>query len=58
MRLCQVSMRKLIVNGRLRITLTPLLKESPIVGTMQARSFCVAHVPPLDSTPRHALAKG
>jgi hypothetical protein len=31
-------MRKLIVNGRLRITLTPLLKELPIVGTMQARA--------------------
>ena len=29
-------MKKLIINGRMRITLTPLLKDTPIVGTMQA----------------------
>lgn len=33
----QVSMKKLIMNGRLRLTLTPLLKDIPFVGTVQAR---------------------
>jgi hypothetical protein len=28
-------MNKLIVNGRLRITLTPLMNEMPIIGTVQ-----------------------
>ena len=32
----QVSMKKLIISGRLRLTLTPLLKDMPFVGTIQA----------------------
>ncbi|EIE27751.1 hypothetical protein COCSUDRAFT_45975 [Coccomyxa subellipsoidea C-169] len=31
----KVSMMRLIVNGRLRITLTPLLNDMPIVGAIQ-----------------------
>ena len=31
----QVSMKKLIISGRLRLTLTPLLKDMPFVGTIQ-----------------------
>ena len=41
-------MKKLIMNGRLRLTLTPLLKDIPFVGTVQARfprpHRCIPHL--------------
>ena len=31
----QVCMQRLIINGRMRVTLSPLLNEMPIVGAAQ-----------------------
>ncbi len=31
----QVCMQRLIINGRLRVTLTPLMNKMPIVGAAQ-----------------------
>ena len=36
----QVGTEKLIVQGRVRLTLKPLMDELPIVGAIQARTCC------------------
>ena len=36
----QVGVEKVTLNGRVRITLKPLMDEMPIVAAMQVRPFC------------------
>ena len=44
-------MKKLIMNGRLRLTLTPLLKDIPFVGTIQASMSSPTKLRPGDCVP-------
>ena len=48
----QVCMMRLIINGRLRVTLSPLMNKMPIVGAAQ---FSLVQMPEFRSAPIMAM---